>query len=55
MNDIKNVIYCPICRRHLAPENAEDIESGRADRGVYVHDDVSHSEDDIKALDAGRQ
>lgn len=46
-------IYCPTCGRDIEPSNAEDVESGTADGFIYIHDDMPHEDDDIKALSVG--
>ena len=53
MND--NGIYCPVCQRVLQPINTEEVESGEDEGFIYVHDDIEHSDDDIKALEIGVQ
>lgn len=49
------VIYCPICSRHIVAVNAADVESGEDHSHVFVHDDITHGDDDIFALSMGVQ
>lgn len=48
-------LYCPICGRDIYPDNAAEVESGEHGGYIYVHDDISHSEEDIAALWVGIQ
>jgi hypothetical protein len=46
-------IYCPICQRVIVPSNLEEVEDGKHDGYIYVHDDVVHEDDDLEALSKG--
>lgn len=50
-----NVIYCPICQKHLTPVNESEVAAGFEDSHIYVHDDVVHEASDIQALEFGIQ
>ena len=48
--------YCPLCARFIEPENIDEYESGEHDGLLYVHDaDVTHTDEDLKALEVGVQ
>ena len=49
----ENNIYCPVCERHIAASNAAEVESGEHDGYIFVHDDVSHDDEEIEALKRG--
>ena len=46
-------IYCPICQRDIEADNVAKVESGEHDGFIFVHDDLSHDEGDIVALEHG--
>lgn len=48
-------MYCPVCGKWIEPENENDVLSGDHDGFVYVHDNINHSDSDLKALDSGVQ
>ena len=50
-----NVIYCPICQKHLMPVNEAEVDAGFENSFVYVHEDVEHEASDIEALQFGIQ
>lgn len=53
MSDIDSIIYCPVCGRDIEASNKEEVISGGHNGYVFVHDDLPHEEDDIKALANG--
>lgn len=42
--DNNKIIYCPVCEREIVPE----VVGGDA---IYVHDEVPHEDEDIRALE----
>lgn len=52
---MSNSIYCPICGRDIEPDNEQEVLDGEESGFVYVHDDVIHTEEDLKALESGVQ
>lgn len=46
-------LYCPICQRVIIASNIDEVQSGEHDGYVFVHDDVEHSMDEMKALSCG--
>lgn len=47
--------YCPICKRVIIVCNKKEVESGKHAGYVFVHDDIIHTDDDLRALSVGIQ
>ena len=45
--------YCPICERDIVPDNILEVFSGEHEGFLFVHEDIEHSDEDIKALESG--
>ncbi len=45
--------YCPICGRHIMPDNVDEVRAGEHDGFIYVHDDIDHSDSDLEAMERG--
>lgn len=54
MND-SSAKYCPVCARLIEPENTSEVEAGKHEGFIYVHDAITHGDDDIEALENGVQ
>jgi len=54
MND-ESVQYCPVCGRDIVADNVPEFNSGEHDGYLFIHDDLPHSDEDMKALSAGVQ
>lgn len=52
---MSEIIYCPICARHIEPEIIGDLDSDDGCSAIYVHDDIVHDDDDLEALENGVQ
>ena len=48
-------MYCPICQKHLEPEDLGDITNYQHTGKIYLHEDVEHSDEDMEALSYGIQ
>lgn len=48
-------IYCPICQEIIWASNSDDVRAGIVDGFIFVHKNVTHSEEDIEAIIAGIQ
>lgn len=56
MNDLEpGFIYCPICNRVLVAANYNEVDSGEHDGYIYVHEDITHLDIDLDALETGIQ
>jgi len=53
MSDTDYAKYCPICQRTIIAANYIEVEDGVHDSYIFVHDDIVHDDDDVKALDSG--
>ena len=49
------VKYCPVCARHIEAENKAEVEAGEHSCYVFVHDDVPHTSEELRALALGIQ
>ena len=55
MSDDGSSIYCPMCGRMIYASNFWEVAAGEHDGYVLIHDDIPHSDDDLKALERGVQ
>ena len=55
MSNDDSSIYCPVCGRTIIASNLEEVNSGEHDGYLFVHDDIAHTDDDLKALERGVQ
>lgn len=46
-------IYCPICGHDIEADNVEEVRRGENDGFIFVHDEITHSESDVDALNSG--
>jgi len=51
MRDRDDEIYCPVCWKVLYAINDLEVDCGKHDYYIFVHDDIEHSESGIVALD----
>ena len=47
------VIYCPVCGKILEATNFAEVMYKEHENFIYVHDNVPHSDNDLKALEKG--
>jgi len=55
MTDDGASIYCPVCGRTIYASNFWEVAAGEHDGYLFVHDEVPHTDDDLKALEWGVQ
>ena len=46
-------IYCPVCGKTIEPDNVREVESGEDDSFIYIHDNITHYDSDLIALENG--